>query len=289
MSEELIHQDGQDLPHYDAILTDVAESIENARSSAARTVNAIMTAVYWLIGRRIVEFDQSGDKRAAYGEELLIHLSKDLTRRFGRGFSRQNLQQMRQFYRTYPSPEIRQTASGESHRIQGVPSRPTLSGKLPAVPAAPALGLLAARFPLPWSAYVRLLSLKNENARRFYEAEALRGGWSVRQLGRQIDSQFYERTALSKNKAALLEKGEVALPGDAVSPAEAIKDPLVLECLDLKDEYSESDLEDGLIRHGHSSILTPCGGLGRPVSARAVLGSLSLPGTSRRGPHWEKR
>jgi len=114
---------------------------------------------------------------------------------------------------------------------------------------------LAQVFTLPWSAYVRLLSVKDEHARRFYEAEALRGGWSVRQLDRQINSQFYERTALSKNKAAMLVKGAVPNPGDAVTPDDAIKDPYVLEFLDLKDEYSESDLEQALIRRLEDFLL----------------------------------
>jgi len=105
----------------------------------------------------------------------------------------------------------------------------------------------AARFPLPWSHYVRLLSIDDENARRFYEQEALRGGWSVRQLKRQIDSQFYQRTLLSKNKASMLSKGEEPLPGDLVTPEEQTKDPFVLEFLDLKDEYSEHDLEEELV------------------------------------------
>ena len=113
----------------------------------------------------------------------------------------------------------------------------------------PHLGVqdIAARFPLPWSHYVKLLSIEDQNARRFYEQEALRGGWSVRQLKRQIDSQFYQRTLLSKNKAAMLHKGEASLPGDLVTPEQEIKDPLVLEFLDLKDEYSEHDLEDALV------------------------------------------
>ncbi len=106
---------------------------------------------------------------------------------------------------------------------------------------------MAAHFFLPWSHYVRLLSVKNLEGRRFYEAEALRGGWSVRQLDRQISSQFYERTALSRNKAAMLTKGAKRLPGDVVTPEEEIKDPLVLEFLGLKDEYSESDLEEALV------------------------------------------
>ena len=111
------------------------------------------------------------------------------------------------------------------------------------------LSALAEAFPLPWSAYVRLLSVRNELARQFYETEALRGGWSVRQLERQINSQFYERTALSRKKAAMLEKAGQIAGGDVLTPEEAIKDPFVLEFLDLKDEYSESDLEDALIQH----------------------------------------
>ena len=93
------------------------------------------------------------------------------------------------------------------------------------------------------------------NAREFYETEALRGGWSVRHLDRQINSQFYERTALSRNKAAMLAEGQNALPEDAVLPEEAIKDPFVLEFLDLKDEYSESDLEEALINHLETFLL----------------------------------
>jgi len=85
------------------------------------------------------------------------------------------------------------------------------------------LAALAQAFPLPWSAYVRLLSVKNPQARAFYETETLRCGWSVRQLDRQANSQFYERTALSRNKAAMLENGEIAEPGDAITPEQAIK------------------------------------------------------------------
>ncbi len=91
--------------------------------------------------------------------------------------------------------------------------------------------------------------MKDALARQFYEAEALRGGWSFRQLDRQIDSLYYERTALSKNKAAMLAKGQKPIPGDAVTPEEEIKDPFVLEFLELKDEYSETQLEEALIRH----------------------------------------
>ena len=127
-------------------------------------------------------------------------------------------------------------------------------------------------FPLPWSAYVRLLAVKNEHARRFYETEALQGGWSVRQLDRQINSQFYERTALSKNKVSMLAKGSQAQLGDTVTPEEGIKDPYVLEFLGLKDEYSESDLEEALIRHLETFLLELGGDfcfIGRHPTAKA--------------------
>ncbi|QJX01062.1 PDDEXK nuclease domain-containing protein [Frigoriglobus tundricola] len=110
-------------------------------------------------------------------------------------------------------------------------------------------------FPLPWSHYVRLLSIENLHARHFYEAEAIRGAWSVRQLDRQIGSQFYERTALSRNKAALLSKGQVPQPGDALTAEEEIRDPLVLEFLNLKDEYGESELEEALVQHLEAFLL----------------------------------
>lgn len=240
---------------YEVILADLSTVIREARTSAVRTVNAVMTAAYWLIGRRIVEYDQAGEERAAYGEGLIVRLADDLGRRFGRGFSRQNLQQMRQFYLAYSSLEIRQTPSGESGQIRREENRRTASGEWPALPTELSLRRIAERFLLPWSAYVRLLSVKNDNARSFYEAEALRGGWSVRQLKRQIESQFYERTVLSKNKAAMLEEGQAARPDDRISPREAIKDPFVLEFLDLRDEYSESDLEEALIRHLETFLL----------------------------------
>jgi predicted nuclease of restriction endonuclease-like (RecB) superfamily len=115
--------------------------------------------------------------------------------------------------------------------------------------------ILAGNFPLPWSAYVRLLSVKRPEARSFYESAALRFGWSVRQLDRQIGSQFYERIALSRNKAAMLQKAQTAESGDTIIPEDVIKDPFVLEFLDLKDEYSESDLEQALIQHLTDSLL----------------------------------
>ena len=205
---------------YQAIFGDVSRIIDAARESAARSVNAAMTATYWLIGHRIVEFEQSGEERAAYGSALIERLANDLTPLFGRGFSRQNLHNMRLFYISYPSDKIFQTVSGKSNVN-------SIAGQLKE---------LLTVFPLPWSAYVRLLTVKNVHARDFYETEALRGGWSIRQLDRQINSLFYERTALSKNKAAMLVKEGEPRPEDHLLPQAAIKDPFIFEFLDLKDE-----------------------------------------------------
>lgn len=240
---------------YGTVFDEVAAIVDASRNFAARSVNATLTAAYWMIGRSIVEFEQGGAERAEYGVRLIERLSADLTRRYGRGFSRQNIQLMRSFYLSYPNNGIRQTPSSESDK--------SLQRKIPQTPSAESettsvrlrLEHLLDVFPLPWSAYVRLLSVKNVNAREFYETEALRGGWSVRQLDRQINSQFYERTALSRNKAAMLAEGQNALPEDTVLPEEAIKDPFVLEFLDLKDEYSESDLEEALINHLETFLL----------------------------------
>ena len=180
---------------YQSVFGDVSGIIDAARRSAARSVNAVMTAAYWLIGRHIVEFEQEGEVRAEYGTALIGRLSDDLTRRFGRGFSRPNLWEMRLFYLSYPPEQILQTASGESNQSPSQTIRQALSGKsgsppkrnLPQVPtgepADPAilqtpsaespLASIAPHFPLPSSAYVRLLSVKNERARKFYETEAL--------------------------------------------------------------------------------------------------------------------
>ena len=238
---------------YSGMHGDIVALLEAARRTAARSVNALMTASYWEIGRRIVEFEQGGQDRATYGEALILRLSADLTRRFGRGFSPRNIEQMRQFYQCWPAEQIRQTLSGKlaTGKIPQTVSAEFTSSLISQTPSALSADLpaLAQAFPLPWSAYVRLLSVKNEIARAFYETETLRGGWSVRQLDRQIGSQFYERTALSQNKAAMLQKGEASEPGDVLTPEQAIKDPFVLEFLNLKDEYSESDLEDALIQH----------------------------------------
>ena len=268
---------------YLGLVSSISELLEAARRASARTVNAFMTATYWEIGRRIVEFEQRGEKRAEYGKALLERLSQDLTLRYGRGFARPNLIRFRQFYLAFPTASIRSTLSNRTpaalNPIRSTASNESDLGKNPQAATAELpveicqtlsgisdtpsqkfslaeLRDLARAFPLPWSHYVLLISRsRSPEAFAFYHAEALRGGWSVRQLQRQMDSQFYERTALSRNKAAMLARGAKPRPGDAVSADEEIRHPLVLEFLGLRDEYSETDLEDALIRQLESFLL----------------------------------
>jgi len=280
---------------YEHLVTDIGELLEAARRTTTRSVNAIMTATYWEVGRRIVEFEQGGEARAQYGRKLLKRLSVELTTRFGRGFSQDNLERFRLFYLRFSLDSISETASRKSSdgllqattteksatvslkssaqadgEKRATASRKSLDDPLQATTTAKSstelpisgarggdiyVSRMAEAFPLPWSHYVLLIRLRSDEAVRFYHAEALRGGWSVRQLKRQIDSQFYERTALSKNKAAMLQAGQETMPDDSVSAEEEIKDPLVLEFLGLRDEYSESDLEEALILHLETFLL----------------------------------
>ncbi len=145
---------------YETVFGEVSEIGEAARRVAARSVNAAMAATYWLIGRHMAEFEQEGRTRAEYCEQTVERLAADLPARHGRGHSVRNVWQMRAFYLAWP---ILQTASAES-----------------------LLNTIRSRFPLPWSAYVRLLSVRNERARAFYGTGALRGGWTVRQLDRDF-------------------------------------------------------------------------------------------------------
>jgi uncharacterized protein DUF1016 len=165
---------------YSAFVAQLVGLLEQARRNSAGSVNALMTSTYWEVGRRIVEQEQRGQKRAQYGTALLHRLAEDLTLRFGKGFSERNLLTMREFYRAWSIPQTMSaelTGLGSTKGIQAIPR--TASAESEHLVSRP-------RFPLPWSHYVRLLSVKNQQARSFYESEALRGGWSVRQLDRQV-------------------------------------------------------------------------------------------------------
>ena len=242
-----------DNPDYGAIHGDIIALLETARRTAARSVNALMTATYWKIGRRIVEFEQGGAGRASYGQALLKRLSADLSAQFGRGFGTDNLEQMRLFYLAYPPDQISETLSRKLPPKIAREKSETLSRTL-------SLEQLATVFPRSWSHYVHLIRrTRSVEEREFYEGEALRGGWSIRQLDRQIATQYHTRALLSRNKRAMLEKGGRPQASDLVTPDEAIKDPYVLEFLNLKDEYSESHLEDALI-HRLEDFLLELGG-----------------------------
>jgi len=231
--------------NYNLLIGDISSLLESARRTSARAVNTILTSTYWEIGRRIVEYEQYGQERAEYGDQLLKNLSYDLTKNFGRGFSADNLESMRLFYLTYSLAEISETLSRKFDLEKSETSSRKLNDEF-----------IYKRFPLPWSHYVMLVRrIKEDDARKFYESEALHSGWSVRQLDRQISSQYYERTLLSKNKSVMLKKGEKPLPEDFVTPEEEIKDPFILEFLGLKDEYSENDLEEALIQHLETFLL----------------------------------
>ena len=244
--------------NYSSLITDLASLIEQGRKTAVRYVNTALVATYWLMGRRIVEYEQKGKERAEYGEELLERISKDLSSRFGKGFSLRNLRNMRSFYLLFP---IQQTLSAESSKDKIVQ---TLSAELIAMFQTPSeisqkdrtLSIqseiaishtLSAKFPLSWSHYCLLMRLDEPFKREFYEAECISGNWSVRQLDRQIQSMLYERTALSKRKLAVISKAHEK--PIAVRPEDEIKDPYILEFLGLRDEYSESQLEEALVRH----------------------------------------
>ena len=249
---------------YPSLLHTLVTLLDESRRASARTVNVIMTATYWQVGRHIVEFEQAGQHRASYGQQLLDKLSTDLNKRFGRGFSVDHLELMRLFYISYSPAQISETASRKllpaAADISESPIRKSSTALVPmnseSVIRKFTFMEWSKVFPLSWTHYVHLLRRsRSPEARAFYETEALRGGWSVRQLDRQMSTLFYERTALSRNKVAMLRKGARPRPSDRVTPEEEIKHPLVLEFLGLKDEYSETELEDALIRHLESFLL----------------------------------
>jgi predicted nuclease of restriction endonuclease-like (RecB) superfamily len=228
------HSDVEKAGSYGELLSGIVVLLERGRESAARSVNAVLTTTYWLVGQRLVEQEQGGEERALYGSELLKRLSRDLQSRLGRGFSERNLEQMRQFYLGWP-----------------IPQTPSANFSLPAheqrshMPSAK-FNATVPSFSLSWSHYVRLLSVADASARRHYESEALRGGWSVRQLDRQIATLAYQRSG------GVLAFGEHQVER---SPESEIKDPFVLEFLGLKDEYSEAELEEALIRELEQFLL----------------------------------
>lgn len=198
---------------YVDLFTKVADLLEKGKNKAYTQINSVLIYTYWHIGREIVEFEQGGEKRAKYGKKTIKQLSIDLTKRFGRGFSYRNLQQIKKFYLLFPKV---QTVSAES-------------------------------FKLSWSHYVRLMSIENQEERSFYEIECIKNNWSARELCRQFDSSLYERVALSRNKNEIK---KLAKNGQIIKKTEDLfKEPYVLEFLGLHEscQYSENSLEKAII------------------------------------------
>lgn len=226
-----------------SLLNDLRELVRSARHSAATTVNTLQVLTNFEIGRRIVEHEQQGAKRAGYGQELLKTLSQRLTEEFGRGFSPVNLSHMRRFFQAWKD-RVLSVARSEGQIFQ-LPTEKSGQGG-----ASPILA-----FTLSWTHYVELLSIKNPSERSFYEIEAANEGWSVAELKRQKASCLYERLALSRDKKGvrqLAEKGQLL-----ARPEDILKEPLVLEFLGLEEKagYSESDLESALITHLEKFLL----------------------------------
>ena len=202
------------------IFIDIKNIIELSRKKVISSINSTMTTTYFLIGKRIVEEEQGGEKRAEYGENLIIKLSEKLARDYGKGFSKRNLEQMRKFYLTY---SISQTVSAE--------------------------------FKLSYSHYLTLMRVANIEERNFYEIEAINNSWSLRELKRQMDSALYERLVLSRDKEKVL---ELSQKGQLIEkPQDIIKDPYILEFLGLDEKaiYSENDLETAIINHIEKFIM----------------------------------
>lgn len=195
-----------------AFLDDLRNTLATARTRAQQSVNFIMVEAYWQVGQLIVEEEQKGAERATYGQGLIRALSEQLTEEFGKGFSERNLRSMRSFYLTFP---IQQTLSAK----------------------------------LSWSHYLLILKIEDSDARQWYIQECAAANWSVRALERQINSHYYERLLLSQDKQAVAAEATENTKALKYSPKDFIKDPYVLEFLNLKqnDRLYESTLEQALI------------------------------------------
>lgn len=188
-------------------LQSVADVLERARKNAKAAIDLSMVYAYFETGRLIVEEEQNGLKRAAYGKYLIPELSKYLTERIGRGYSITNLKQMRKFYQVYADDRIGQMFSDQLTNL------PTVS--------------TGRKFPLSWSHYLRLMRIDNVDERHFYEIEATQNHWGIEELKRQFDSALYERLALSRNRDKVMELSE---KGQIIEkPRDMLKDPYILE------------------------------------------------------------
>ena len=189
---------------YGRLISSIGALLEEARKHVYTEVNQILVKTYWQIGKRIINYEQKGKEKAEYGSKLLDNLSKDLKLRYGKGFSKSNIIYMRLFYIKYPKSE-------------------TLSHQL------------------SWSHYFELLKVEDDLERSFYEKQCIKENWSVRELKRQKNSALFERLALSRDKKGVL---ELSKKGHTIDkPADAVKDPYILEFLGIPDDYKYSEKE----------------------------------------------
>ncbi len=201
----------------EGLYTQIEKLLSEAQKKIFNQVNQTMVYTYYEVGKIIVEYEQEGKERAEYGKGLLKSISKRLSKDFGKGFSTDNLENMRKFYLTYSKSETVSRKSGKPD------------------------------FRLSWSHYLKLVRIKDLAERQFYEIESYKNQWSLRELQRQCDSALYQRLVLSRDKnkvKELSEKGQIIR-----KPSDALKDPYILEFIGLPDKisYSESELEQELI------------------------------------------
>ncbi len=242
--------------NYKALVESIIALHADSLGRAAAAVNQSLVLRNWLIGAYLVEFEQKGEDRAAYGEKLLPNLARDLGSRGIPGASRQMLDRMRSFYRIYPhlGSHIRSSAMRVLPRLDSVLCTEICSSPMSKSPTPlPADQILR----LSWTHLIELLRLDDPWKRAFYESECLRGNWSVRQLQRQIGSLLYDRTALSSDKEAVIEAGRAQARETPSTLAALIRDPYVLEFTGLAEKayYRESDLEKALLDHLQSFLL----------------------------------
>lgn len=216
-------------------LNKVSLLIEEAKKNVKTAVNIAMVYTYFEIGRMIIEEEQNGDNRAEYGKYIIKNLSSFLTEHYGKGYSVDNLKLIRRFYIIYKTDSIGETVFPQSKNYPV-----TITGR---------------KFYLSWSHYLKLMRISNIEERHFYEIESVKNDWSLSELKRQYDSSLYERLALSKNKDEVIllsQKGQII-----EKPADAIKDPYVLEFLQLPElpVYSETELENKIIDHLQQFLL----------------------------------
>lgn len=233
-----------DVPDTENLTERLIYIVEAARRQVARSVNSAMVQAYWHIGREIVETEQGGEERASYGDAVVKRVAERLNARFDGGFSYPTVKRMKQFYVTYPSGSA-VTSAGKGSAPLSLSSQDPIGSAV----LSPSEAAQRPLFPsdLSWTHYLTLIRIESADARAFYELEAVEAAWSTRELDRQIGAMLYERLASSRDKDAVK---ALSIEGQIITrPADAIKDPVILEFLGLEERthWQERDLEQAII------------------------------------------